>query len=414
VPKLTFSDFAKLLSPIIGGGKKTSDFVLFLIEQIMEVPFTEADKRKAEECQYNPLAALDISTLEKIYNGTRAMSKKNAEAVLAHVDKDGFSGYLSTLSNDVIDLVGDALRSNGIAIVDSDVIATCADLFVSVLSECAGKADWGALKQQQQLNLFEIAAEPAPALMHFPVGIPNSDMYLLMEAGGVCPLCRKSLIGEKDADDAVSLYRVVSVYPKNADQLGDAVVTPINLTARDNCAVLCLDHANAYETNTTRNDYLRLRAAKETLRRNYLAQDTTDRMFLEGQIAVVIRRIAAAGVSDLTEELSMNALCIADKITNDNVPLITKTKSYAVSYYNFIKAVFSGLEREGKLSFDDVAQDVQSCYKKLLSRNLTQGEIFTQITNWFKGKANSNDDLACEIIAAFFVQNCEVFHAITQ
>jgi hypothetical protein len=121
-----------------------------------------------------------------------------------------------------------------------------------------------------------------------------------------------------------------------------------------------------------------------------------------------------AGTADLTEELSMNALCIADKISGDNVPLITKTKSYAVSYYNFIKSVFSGLEREGKLSFDDVAQDVQSCYKKLPSRNLSQGEIFTQMTNWFKGKATTNDDLACEIIAAFFVQNCEVFHAITQ
>jgi hypothetical protein len=72
------------------------------------------------------------------------------------------------------------------------------------------------------------------------------------------------------------------------------------------------------------------------------------------------------------------------------------------------------MEREGILNFEDVANDVQRSYRKLSSIGLKQEEIFTQLVEWFKKKGKARSSLACEIIVAFFVQNCEVFHALTQ
>ena len=46
--------------------KTQSEFVLFLTDQIMEDPFTEADKQKASKDEYNPLANLKQNTVQKI------------------------------------------------------------------------------------------------------------------------------------------------------------------------------------------------------------------------------------------------------------------------------------------------------------------------------------------------------------
>ena len=91
-----------------------------------------------------------------------------------------------------------------------------------------------------------------------------------------------------------------------------------------------------------------------------------------------------------------------------------KTENFVIPYYKYIKSVFSQLEREGALSFVEVASDVKRSFQKLRSSGLNQDDIYTQLVNWIKTKTNVQNVLACEIIVAFFVQNCEVFDAIAE
>jgi len=126
-----------MLFPIIGGTQKKFEFVICLTNKIMVEPFTEIDKQRKSEDRYNPLAQKSPSSLEKMHNGSRNISKKDASAILTHIDKEKFAEYLSVLSHDALELLGDRLRENGITVSENEVDIACAELFASILTDCA-------------------------------------------------------------------------------------------------------------------------------------------------------------------------------------------------------------------------------------------------------------------------------------
>ena len=246
----------------------------------------------------------------------------------------------------------------------------------------------------------------------------NSDLYLLMEANGMCPLCGASLVNDKNGH-SIQQYEIVSIYPsliasKN-NEIWDGVSKPCEeLSSNFNKTVLCPKCAKDYVSHTSVEEYQQLLHKKQSLLRNYNAWTKISSIELEDHIETVLRRITTASQDELSEPLNYNAVRIRNKIEIRNFPLIIKTEGFVVNYYNYIKELFTQLEREGHLSFDDISLEVKMGYKKLLKQNLAQDQIFTQLVDWFKIKSSSSYDIACEVIVAFFVQNCEVFDEITK
>lgn len=133
---MNFSEFANMIHPYDKEGKTQSGFVLYLIDQIMEDPFTEADKQKASKDEYNPLANLKQNTLEKIFNGSKNISKRSAKNIRAHLDKDKFDNYIITkFNNEAIDSLGETLKNANISIIDDSVSLTCANTFENILKD---------------------------------------------------------------------------------------------------------------------------------------------------------------------------------------------------------------------------------------------------------------------------------------
>jgi hypothetical protein len=130
-----------MLYPFMGKGQKISDFVLFLIDLIMEDPFTEQNKQKLIDGEYNPLAKKGVSMLEKIYNGSREISEKDAGIILSHFNNpDKFDDYMAAqLSQDVLDLISKDMQRKGITIENSNVSGICANIFFKILNDCATK-----------------------------------------------------------------------------------------------------------------------------------------------------------------------------------------------------------------------------------------------------------------------------------
>jgi len=402
---LTFSDFAKMLYPFCGGGNKTSDFVLSLFTNMMEDPSNDDDVQKDLNDEYNPFAAMNISTLEKFYNGNRKISKPNAGKVIAHLDKGKFEDYIGTLPVDTIGLLKEALRARGYDASDFDVPNTCADIFASILENCVNP------------NVSLVTSTTIlPVTSNLNNAVPDSDLYLLMEANSLCPSCGKPLVSEKNSI-SLSGYKITDIIPPHPSEeqlaeLGELIDGNSEVLNRK--IALCLECSNRYTSHTTREECAQLIDIKNRLHRNYVAFETLDKMYLEEQIEAVIRQIPGASQEQLSDILSYKALRVREKIIKSNIPLIIKTEGFVVPYYKFIKSLFSQLEREGLLHFEDVANDVQRSYRRLHTSGLTQDEIFQHLVDWFKNKTNAQSILACEIIVAFFVQNCEVFHALAQ
>ena len=404
---MTFSDFAKILYPFCGGGSKTPDFVISLFDNIMEEPSNDDDIEKAENDEYNPFRTLGISTLEKIFSGSRTLSKTKVRDVLSHLDKEKFEVYINELTLDSISLLKESLQSSGHNITDNQTPATCADIFVSILNDC--------VKPTSLVNSNETLI---PSYLALQNTIPESDLYLLMETNNVCPVCSKTLVTDKN-NNSLSRYAIAEIIPSSPSEeqrleLDDLIDNARDLDGNNNKIALCLECANKYTSNTTYDECLDLMEIKEKLFHNYIASETLDKMYLEEEIETILRQIATASPEQLSETLSLNAVRVRDKIPNSNMPLIFKTQGYVVHYYKFIKSVFSQLEREGKLSFEDVAHDVHRSFKKLDAEGLSQDEIYNNLVDWFKNKTKSQSVLACEIIVAFFVQDCEVFYAFAQ
>lgn len=248
--------------------------------------------------------------------------------------------------------------------------------------------------------------------------IEEEDLYLLSEAHHTCPDCGNQLIRSKN-NISYKEYEIVRIYPTNLTKEQTASFSKIskpskNLEANENKIPLCLICANKYTTNPTPEECQNLLNKKGLLVRNFKAIEITQSVNLEEQIETVLRQIAKVDMSSDVEQLNFKALKVRSKITSDNFPLIIKTEGYVLGYFNFIKSTFAQLQREGILDFDEIAMAVKLCYVRLSKQGLSQEEVCNHLTDWFKHTANTTFISACEVIVAFFVQNCEVFNEITK
>jgi len=127
-----------MLHPFIGRGQNKYEFVIGLIDQIMQEPITEHDKELQDKCLYNPLEK-NRNTLEAYFSGKRQISKKAAGAIISRLDPDRFRSYLSglNLNPNVINMLKDKLRTYMKDIVTENVIDVITNLFVSILKRRA-------------------------------------------------------------------------------------------------------------------------------------------------------------------------------------------------------------------------------------------------------------------------------------
>jgi hypothetical protein len=66
------------------------------------------------------------------------------------------------------------------------------------------------------------------------------------------------------------------------------------------------------------------------------------------------------------------------------------------------------------LDFEEVASEIRLAFIKANKDKLTQEQIFEVLVEKLRGGNRTLTVTACEAVVAFFVQNCEVFNAITQ
>ena len=59
--------------------------------------------------------------------------------------------------------------------------------------------------------------------------------------------------------------------------------------------------------------------------------------------------------------------------------------------------------------FDTLASQVKSFYLKCSQTCSKQDQLFTILVDWLDEKTEHYSKRACEIVIAFFIQDCEVF-----
>lgn len=390
---MSFCEYAKALAPLLAGRASNGAFVYTLFQNI-----TDGDSGDLER-----LYVGNESTFRHYYNGTRQISSI-APIVLMSLDKESFASYIDSFPADVLDNVYATLSPAWPAMTECNVSREAANMFERILLTASkvrrGRKPGGA---------SPIAEDDAEFL---------KEELLLNETGLKCPVCGKQLLSG-GVKNPVKHYETVSVIPAAYDYrtkakfeyTGYEFPEPNSL---ENFIVLCPTCAAEYRSNPTPEVYEQLMFAKHQMSTQAKLNDTLDRLDIEDGIIDLLNSLGSLGEEFDFAEASKNAIEIVRKIRPKERLLANEVCCNVLLYYRFVEEQFRQMDAEGTLDFEMVRTQVRGCFLKLDKAGLSQSEIVAAMAKWLANKTGSEDDTACRIVIAFFIQACEVFREITE
>jgi hypothetical protein len=230
----------------------------------------------------------------------------------------------------------------------------------------------------------------------------TEDLLLLQEVECHCPLCRNNLIKKKNG---VTLrnYKIAPI--------SGSMASPRQMSLNSHIA-LCRSCADEYVSSNSVSEHAKLQVIKRTLSDRRVALESTAGIQIDEQIADILHTIARVPKEELT--LRMEPVEVEKKIKASEIPLLIKISGYVERYFYRVRDALKTLDRNGRLRSKEIAEDVNACYKKLRRGKHSQEQVYDDLVAWLETKAKPGCHLACEIMIAFFVQDCEVFDVLAE
>ena len=380
---MDFSSFAKRLKRIISSvdASNGTDFSRVLFENILEIDDLESE--------------ISPSSFRAYYRGDRKLSRLVSK-YRDKIEPEKFASYIYSFGEDVQRDIFKEFAKDCPGMTDQNVPEKMAELFKRIL------VDAMPVKKDKSVGLIVEEDE----------SIDDSEYVLLNECGNKCPLCKKNLIETKKGIP-IRKYKRVNILPLNLDNwerddFERFEPAPDNLHGLDNQILLCNDCA-IYSIDTTPSEYSELMRIKHNMVRvSRLDAEAYDISVEQGIDTILDALSRLNNISIMKDESSLKALRVDKKIP-DNMMLQDLVTTFVLKYYRYIESQFKQREREGKLRFNKVKNEISQCFELYDEAELSQNEIFERLVEWLKEKSKCNNEIACIAMVSFFVQNCEVF-----
>lgn len=239
------------------------------------------------------------------------------------------------------------------------------------------------------------------------------EVALCTEVNQVCPNCGSALFISKQGKRWRN-YEIAHIYPLNPkpeelELLKDEKRLSTDANHEDNLIPLCFPCHNIYDNPKTIEGYRDLVKKKEDIIKKRFQQNVFAQYHLEVEISEIIDLLSKEDAQ--FEEASLSeAKRVDDKLGNNITPFAKrKIKNNVTWFYLFIRERFADLERlePGKAVL--ISQQVKTFYLKQKMLTTSQEEIFENMVKWINSKYSDASESAAEVIAAFYVQNCELF-----
>lgn len=260
-----------------------------------------------------------------------------------------------------------------------------------------------------------IAADPYLKERKAPTE-PEQQLYL-KEVSFACPLCG-AVLRHRKQKKSNKLYEIAHIFPNSPTEeqyerlstlprLGD------NSESFENKIALCRDCHAQQDFHTTQEDYLTLLNIKRRLLQLTDLHEATLTMSLEIEIADVVRKLCFLREDELAS-LNYTPVRLTHKFTASEHLLKNRVSMYVTNYYPYILDCFKELEGINGFRLTSLSLQIKSCFIKLEGLSDNKTDIFNALVEWVMRKTSSPSKDACEAVVSFFVQNCEVFHEITE
>jgi HNH endonuclease len=239
------------------------------------------------------------------------------------------------------------------------------------------------------------------------------ELALTTQVDGKCPLCGSGLFTIKRSK-SYKAYELAHIFPLNPtpveqEELKNEARMHADINHPDNLIPLCLSCHGKFDKPRTAEEYRELSTRKITLIRRSEQQDIQASYQLETDIQLVISGLYTDGAT-AASDLEYESKNMTQKF-DDSMPLPTqqKIKHNVTDYYQYTRKAFLEIERGNPNVTELIYSQVKTYYLNQKKLGLRQPEIFSNIVNWFVYRTRPQTIEAAEIVASFFVQNCEVF-----
>lgn len=246
----------------------------------------------------------------------------------------------------------------------------------------------------------------------FPRKTPteNQHIELVAQVDSVCPRCSRPLLSKSD-DQRYKRFEVAHIYPLNPTPAERALLAGEPQLSTDpndlaNLIPLCESCHGEFDKPRTLEGYRQLVAIKRQAVERQEERSLWHRYPLEREIASVVETLATHD----HEALAKTTLDVKPvEFKTQTAPPLTRSKirSEVRDYFTFVQQLFHQMERARPGSSELVAQQVRAYYLAQRQLCTDKKELYYRIARWIQKRTDGCSNEAAEILASFFVQNCE-------
>lgn len=242
----------------------------------------------------------------------------------------------------------------------------------------------------------------------------NEKMVLFNEVDGRCPICGNPLTNTKNGQ-IIKIFEVAHIYPANPcseeiELLKDEERLSKDINSLDNVIAVCRICHKKFDTPRTVQEYRSWVRLKKKLLQDAQLKNAYTLFNIEKEIKEILEKLNDESLEEELVRLSYESLKIEQK-TNSTLPFAIKRtiKNDVVDYFDYIHKIFIEMDKITPYKFDTLAAQIKSFYCKTMQINSNQEFVYASLVDWLNEKTESYSKRACEIVIAYFVQDCEVF-----
>lgn len=323
---------------------------------------------------------------------------------------------IASNNKDVIKGVKEYFENKVLADLNKQLLEDLIDDFDKAITDAFNVS---AAKKKQLLGHKENTGRFLAEVFLYVLNLPNKnsdapmnvdDTPLLAEVNFLCPITHEPLV-ENIKGKSIKRYTITQIFPedlspKKEREFKRLFKKPTDLSSNENLIALSERSAEKYLLDPSIEEFQALMEIKKELSANYIANLEVNKVDLEEDIRVVLSALMELKDTSELEELEYDVLRVEEKIPDDII-LRNDIQTRVVLYYRYIESVFS----ESDVDFTQIASDIKKCAKKFEKQGMNQKDLVYNLARWIRQKTHLGVDgtLACNVVVAFFVQNCEVF-----
>lgn len=241
----------------------------------------------------------------------------------------------------------------------------------------------------------------------------DEKILLFNEVDGFCPFCGKSLMEKKQSRKYVRQFEIAHIYPLNPSKSecwlqGEEKLSE-DVNSIENLIAVCHNCHKKYDTHKTVSDYRKWVKVKKNLIEASKQKLYYSNFKIEEEIKSILEKLNNENIGNEFLELSLTSLAVDQKANKTLTPLVKRSIKYnIVEYFNFIKHELSEMDKLSPRKSELIASEMKSFYLKTFEENQNQDFIYEHMVKWLNKKTENYSEKACEIIIAYFIQDCEV------